>query len=712
MIPDDATLLAAFPAPPGDLHFRALLRQFSVDRIERPELRARVRALVSDGKLDRLPGNRYARCATEGGLIGTLSVHPKGFGFVTLDGGGESVYIDPRSLREAWHRDRVRLRVDQRSDGRSFGSVVEVVERGTHTLVGTLREQRGRWVVHPQDPRLPEHLPVEPQRGARDGDTVAVEVERFPGDPQGTLTRIIRVFGTDGAVARETDLVVYDLGLRVEFPVEAEAEADAASPTLSAAELARRADLRARPLVTIDPETARDFDDAIHTAPLDEGGWRMTVAIADVSHYVREGTALDDEAQARGTSVYLPDRVLPMLPERLSGDLCSLRPGVDRAAMVAEFTVERDGTLTNAKVYEAVICSHARFTYDRAARMLGLRGDADAPQPDDDPAYEALRPALEATLAATRARRRWRAKRGYLHIEVGEPKIWLGADGEVADVRAAPRHEAHLMVEDAMLAANEIVADWFVERELPALFRVHDRPTDASITRFRTQAAALEAPLQLKGRPSPTALNHYLRDQGKHPLSELLNLLLLRSMAKAVYDEEVAPHFGLGAPAYLHFTSPIRRYPDLVVHRLLKRAFAGSPVEDSEALDGLAEHCSRRERVAVDAERTVLDMYKARFLSHHIGERFVGTVVGVVPLGVFVQLDDHAVEGLLQADRLPDDDYRFDKTTGTLVGRKRKGSVGLGARIEVAIGRVDVSERRVDLNFVRHVGPRRAPRRG
>ncbi|MCA9545661.1 MAG: ribonuclease R [Myxococcales bacterium] len=704
MLPDDETLLKAIPAPPGDVHFRTLLKQFSVDRNERPHLRTQLRALAATGKVDRLRGNRFARPTVADGQVGTLTLHPRGFGFVQLDGGGESVYVDPRSLGRAMHRDRVRLRVESRGDGRSAGVVVGVVERGTHTFVGTLRGQRDRWVVHPQDPRLPDHMPAEPGPGA-DGDTVAVRILRFPGDPAGPMGEVFKVFDPDPTVTQATDLIVYDLGLRLDFPDEALAEAAAASPP-SEADLAERLDLRDRALVTIDPHSARDFDDALHARPRDEGGWRVTVAIADVAHYVRPDSALDTEAQARGTSVYLPDRVLPMLPERLSSDLCSLRPGEDRLAMAIEFDVAPDGTLANAQMANAVIRSHARLTYDRVARMLGLRSDEDEPTPDDEPAVEALRPSLEALLAATRARRRLRARRGFLNLEVGEPRIWFAEDGSVEDVRSAERHEAHLLVEDAMLAANELVAEWFAERELPALFRVHDRPPPEGLSRLRAQAADLGAPLELKGRPSPTILNRYLRQQADHPLASLLHLMLLRSMAKAVYDEEPAPHFGLGAPFYLHFTSPIRRYPDLVVHRLWKRAALGQPLEDADALDALAEHCSRRERVAQDAERTVLDMYKARFLADRVGEKYVGTVVGVVPLGLFVQLDAHAVEGLVNIERLHDDEYRFDKESGALIGRRTKRRIGLGARLEIAVRKVDVEARRVDFDLVRRVGRR------
>lgn len=708
MLPSDLELLAAFPEAPAALHFKTLLTQFKVPGDLRTAFKDQVRALCADEKLERLRGSRYARPVNADAMVGVLTIHARGFGFVNLDAGGDGIYIDARNQGDAMHRDRVRVRVRQQSGGRTEGIIEGVVDRGTHSLVGTYRVTRGGSMVHPQDPRLLDHLPVAPSDLAKDGDRVAVQMVRFPGDPEGPWGKVERVFGLDGEVARETDVIVYDLGLRLTFPPEVEYEVAQASGTITEAEVERRIDLRGMPLVTIDPESARDFDDAIHVSELDEGGWQVTVAIADVAHYVRPGTALDDEAFARGTSIYLPDRVLPMLPERLSNDLCSLRPNEDRLAMVAQFTILPDGELTAGAMCEAVIRSHARFSYDRAARMLGIRSAEDQPQADDDPIFEALRPNLQGLVDAMRARRRWRQRRGYLNLEVGEPRIWFGDDGEVEDVRPGSRHEAHLTVEDAMLAANEVVAGWFVEHRLPALFRVHGQPNEEALARFREQSVNLEAPFKLKGKATPIAFNRYLRANSDHPLSNLLNMLLLRSMAKAVYDESAAPHFGLGTSTYLHFTSPIRRYPDLLVHRLWKRAAQDDAQKDASVLHEAAMHCSRRERVAVEAERTVMDMYKARFLANHVGEEFTGTVIGVMSLGAFIQLDDHAVEGLLPADRLTDDIYRFDKDTGTLRGRKSGREVALGARMRVKIAKVDVAQRKVNLALVRRLGRKRS----
>lgn len=698
---DDA-LLAQFPPAPRSLTLRDLQKRLDVDFDSRDDLRAAVRNLVSTGKVEHLGGSRYGRAMDASTVLGTLTVHPRGFGFVALDGEGDDVYIDGANLGTAMHRDRVRVRIQRSSGTRTEGVIVSVADRGTHTFVGIFREGARRCVLHPQDARLPEHIPCDRARGVRDGDRVAAKFVRFPDDPMGALAEVVKVFENDGDTAKETDVVVYDLGLRVDFPPEVEAEARGLKLDLAAV-LADRRDLRDRALVTIDPESARDFDDALHAEPRHEGGWRVTVAIADVSHYVTEGSALDAEAVLRGTSIYFPDRVIPMLPHEISNDLCSLRPNEPRLAMVAEFDVLPDGEVGGAELYPAVICSHARFTYDRAARMLGLFPGTDGkllpPAEDDDPEFEDLRPELIALRDATRARRRWRAKRGYLVLEIGEPKVMFDTEGQVEDVRPAERHEAHMMVEDAMLIANEVVANWFVSQELPSVFRVHDNPVPLAMARFKEQALALGAPYKHVGKPSPQAFNKYLQSVREHPLSMLLNSLLLRSMAKAVYDEEAAPHFGLGAPEYLHFTSPIRRYPDLYVHRLLKAAWAGKPVVDEDAIDALAEHCSRRERVAVEAERSVFDMYKAHFLVGHVGETFDGVVINAVPLGLFVQLQPHMVEGLVHVDRLPGGSWRFDRDEGAIFNRNGD-RLGLGDRLRVEVSKVDVLARRVELTLV------------
>ena len=703
MLPSDDELVAAMSKSP--VPFRGLLKSMSIPASERAAFRAQLRALVTAGRVEHVKGNRYQRAGALDRVTGTLTMTTRGFGFVNATANkSEGVWIDRANIGTAMHRDTVTVRVQSSGKGRTEGIVEEVEERGTNTLVGTYRESSQSRLVHPQDARLPEHIIVERHGGARDGDTVAVEMTRYPDHPNGAAARVIRVFGTEGEAARETELIIYDLGLRLRFPADVTSDADAAPGGISMSELARRVDLRARPLVTVDPESARDFDDAVHAEALPSGGWRMTVAIADVSHFVTFGSPLDREARARGTSVYLPDRVIPMLPERLSSDLCSLKPEEDRYAMVVEFDVTPQGELTKPKFSEAVIRSHARFTYDRAADMMGMRGGE--PMTDDSERHEGLRPVLEAVRDATRARRAKRKRRGYLLIEVAEPRVFLDEDGQVDDVRSSERHEAHMMIEEAMLAANEIVAQHFVDAGLPSMFRVHDTPPPDNLERLMLQADGLGVSTKGLGKKvTPQRLSKWLKSHVDHPMYPLLSLMILRTMAKATYDAEVAPHFGLGAPAYLHFTSPIRRYPDLEVHRLVKRILMGKPLEDDAALDALAEQSGRRERVAVDAERTVLDLYKALFMRERIGEEFDGTIIGAAQPGVFVKLDEHAVEGMVSVEAMKGDYFELTPQ-GDFLGRRTKQRYGLGDRLRIKIENVDIRRRRVEFSVVTRLAMR------
>jgi ribonuclease R len=379
--------------------------------------------------------------------------------------------------------------------------------------------------------------------------------------------------------------------------------------------------------------------------------------------------------------------------------------------MVVEFSVGPDGELGRYEIYEAVIRSHVRFTYERVARMLGLRDPADAPMPDDDPAAEAQRGSLEAALHCTRALRRRRQRRGYLEIDLPEVRFVFDPAGGIGAVIPAERNEAHKLIEEAMLAANEVVARHFAASERQTLFRVHGRPPETGLTRFMAQAEALGAPLTVKGRISAARLTKYLRSIKGHPQERLLNMLVLRGMATAVYSHEPNLHFGLGTNFYLHFTSPIRRYPDLVVHRMIKEELRGAPSGFAEgSLAELAIECSRKERLAVEAERAVQDLYKALFLAQHVGEDFDGTIIGVIGVGLFVQIDEHFVEGLVPVDALQDDYYELDEEAAMLVGRHTGRTFGLGDRLKVRVAAVDARRRRVELHVAEPRFVRRASR--
>lgn len=701
---DPDAILAVLPPAPRTLHFREIGKRLHLDRAERPELWDALAQMADAGLLERHPGRHYGRPFTDTTAVGTLTVNPRGFGFVAREDGGEDLYVDGRDLAGAHHRDRVRVRIVPGRRGRVAAEVIEVVERGTHTFVATLRDSRtARWLV-PRDTRLPEHVRVvtvaEDLPDARDGDLVAAAFTDWPDDAEAPISaRIIRVFGREGQTARETDMAVFDLGLRVDFPDEVEAEAAAHGDAIDPAEAARRLDLRGLPLLTIDPESARDFDDAVHAAPRPGGGWRMTVAVADVAHYVPRGGALDHEARQRSFSVYLPDRVLPMLPHPLSSGLCSLRPDEDRLAMVTIFDVAPDGTRGPARCAEAVIRSHARLTYDEAADMLGLRG---LPPTPGRPEHAPLLPVLEALRDATRALRDHRRRRGRLDLDTAEPKVRFAPDGRVIGIATYERHEAHRLIEEAMVATNEAIASQFVEARHPSVFRVHDDPSAEGIARFRVHAEQLGAHLPEDAEDDLRALDRWLDTLDNHPRRPLLHMLLLRAMARAEYRAECSPHYGLGAPAYLHFTSPIRRYPDLAVHRLVKDALRHREGTELGELEGIAREATRRERITVDAEREVMALYKALSMQDKVGLVAEGLVMGLTDSGLFVQLDQYNVEGMVRFDKPGGPRYRMTRDGTALVDPRTGDTHRLGDALRVRVVDVSVRQRRIELALVRH----------
>ena len=694
---DRQRIVDCIPEAPQTIRVRDLMRSLNVPRGSRSALKDLLEDLVAEGILRRAGNRRYAKVGDDTVCFGTLTMTRNGYGFVALENDQPDVFVSGKNIYPAMHRDRVAISMFTNTRGRTEGEVKDVIERGTHSFVGYVHQARHAQWITPRDERLPERIQLIGD--ATHGQLVAAEIVEWPERGRHrTTARVVRVFADEGRASKESEIIVYDLGLPMQFDEACLAEADRLEePNLSLAG-AERVDLTARAFFTVDPQSARDFDDAVYAEPDGRGGWLLSVAVADVAHFVAEGAHIDQAAHERGFSVYLPDRVLPMLPERLSADLCSLRPDVDRFAMVVDTHVSSEGELTLVGIMNAVIRSRKRLSYGRCAALLGLQGSAEADLEQALP--EDVESAMHAVLDATRALRRRRKKSGYLELDVAEPVVRLGPSGDVEAIDIPKRHEAHLMVEEAMLAANVSVAQFFVSRGLGSLFRTHAHPPEKGLERFQKQVRALG--LRIPFIESAGGLTAALKKLKHHKSAWLANMLLLRAMAKAEYSAAVEPHFGLGFDAYLHFTSPIRRYADLTVHRLVKVLLSAETIEPDE-LEELARHCSRRERLVLDAEREVIGLYKAIFMQSYLNEELEAIVSGVSKNGLFIHFPDVHCDGFIPINELREDWFDANDEQTQLVGRNTGNCYTLGDSILAEVVEVSVSKRRVT---ARSLGPR------
>ncbi|HSD21606.1 MAG TPA: ribonuclease R [Anaeromyxobacter sp.] len=703
------------------LSVRELMQRAKLHQGERTDVKRALRDLTRDGVLLRdgkrfsLPAARPAGAPAAGlaapgarqGLrrpgrgnevVGTLKKHRDGFGFVArLDRKGDDVFLPPDEAAKALDGDLVRIEIVPARGGRTAGRLVEVVERRRRLLIGTYHARGARSFVVPADEALVEVVPVPETSAAQDGDVVKVALEPGTARLQGA---IVEAIGRPGEPRVEVLKVAYAKGFADVFPDPVRAEAEATPDHVRAEDRERRRDLTALPLVTIDGEDARDFDDAVYVERLEErqgkGLYRLVVAIADVADYVRPGSALDAEASRRGTSVYFPMQVLPMLPERLSNGICSLNPEVDRLCMVADLVVDEHGDTRSADVYEAVMRSAARCTYTEVARVLAG---------ESLPERERFRDRFQVMAELQEKLTAMRGRRGALDFDLPEAKIVLGDDGQVVAIEKRPRNRAHRIVEEFMLAANEAVARWFGTRDLPTIYRVHDVPDEEKLQAFLDLAESHG--FEVPEAPGPRALNALLGRFRGHAQQRALNQLLLRAMMQAIYSTENIGHYGLAAEHYLHFTSPIRRYPDLVTHRLLKEEWSrrhGQPARETPAgvLAELAAISSERERAAMEAEREIAAYYAALFMKDKVGERFDGVVSAVVEFGIFVELTRWFVEGLVKIEDLggaPE----LDTELHALVDRTTGRAFRVGDEVTVEVVSASPVRRRIELSLVEEV---------
>jgi ribonuclease R len=615
-------------------------------------------------------------------FTGRIEGHPDGHGFLAPEGGEQKIFLAAVEMSQVLHGDRARVRVtglDHRD--RPAGEIVEVLERAHTRIVGRLHRERGVLYLIPEDRRIAQDVLVPPAEAgkAKPGQVVTVELDGQPTKLSQPIGRVVEVLGDYAGPGMEIEIALRKFALPFDFARKAEAQARALPEGVRDDDLKGRRDLRELPLVTIDGETARDFDDAVHAAR--EGkGFRLWVAIAAVAHYVRHGDALDTEARERGTSVYFPRRVIPMLPEKLSNGLCSLNPQVDRLAMVCEMAITPKGTVARYEFYAAVIRSQARLTYEQVWTQLST-GKA--------PVHLAVLYDVFKALHAART------QRGAIDFETVETRMEFDDHGKIRRIVAAPRNDAHRLIEECMLAANVCAGQFLAARGQPALYRVHEVPAEEKVRGLREFLAELGLALSGGDKPKPKDYAQLLERIRARPDFALLQTLLLRSLKQAVYTPENAGHFGLAFDAYVHFTSPIRRYPDLLTHRGIKAALASRRYEGVD-WDELGRHCSETERRADDASRDVESWLKCHYMQDHVGGVFEGAITGVTPFGLFVTLDDYFVDGLVHISELGRDYFEFDAARHMLFGSRTKTRYRLADRMKVKLVRVSLDSRKID----------------
>ena len=685
---------------------------------EPSSLNAALAELERSGQVIRNRAGLLLLSARANLLAGQVQGHRDGFGFLIRDDRGPDVALPESEMSKVVHGDRVLVRVrgtDRR--GRPEGEIVEVVERRTHQLVGRLINERGVSIVVPEDQRIRHDILVPPHAAGkgRDGQVVVVEIVQQPQRDLQAVGRVIEVLGEIDDPGMEIEIAVRKFSVPHQFSETVLTQARSLPQSVRKSDLRGRVDLRDVPLVTIDGEDARDFDDAVYCEPIPRGGWRLIVAIADVDHYVAAGSELDFEAQNRSTSVYFPRRVIPMLPEELSNGLCSLNPEVDRLVMVCDMVVAKKGTVRAYQFYPAVMHSHARLTYTEVWEALSN------PASRATERHRTLLPHLhnlhELYLAFSKAR----IERGALDFETTETQILCDPQGRIERIVPRTRNDAHRLIEECMLAANVCAADFLHRKGHPTLYRVHEGPTPQKLEALRATLKAFSLQLEGGENPRPHDYARLAERVRTRPDSPLLQTMLLRSMQQAIYSPHNSGHFGLAYEAYAHFTSPIRRYPDLLVHRAIKAVLANRQVVpalgpvfgdgdgdgDGSGGDALARWeklgnlCSVNERRADDASRDVEAWLKSYYVRERVGETYAGSISAVVPFGIFVVLDELFVEGLVHVSELGSEYFQFNEATHELRGERTGMRFRLGDRLVVQVARVDLEARRIDFRLVK-----------
>jgi ribonuclease R len=699
-------ILQVVAAHDGPMDADALARKLALTEPDRFEaLEKRLQAMLRDGQLLQNRRGGFVPAARADLVPGTVIANPNGFGFLRPDSGaGDDLFLPPFEMRKVTHGDRVLASVTgvDRS-GRKEGAIVEVLERRLNRLLGRYTEDAGIAYVVPDDKRIQRNvmIPQDARNNAKPGQLVVVEITQAQDQHRPPIGKVLAVLGDKLTASLAVEAAIHGHEIPHEFSPEVLAQAVAVPLDVQASEVTRRLDLRALPLVTIDGEDAKDFDDAVWCEP-NADGFRLIVAIADVSHYVRPGTPLDGEAQLRATSVYFPGFVVPMLPETLSNGICSLMPTVDRLCFVCDMQVGRDGIVTAASFHEAVMHSHARLTYTDVWNVVGEG------IPEDDRAAALakvgpLLPQIQRLHQLYRVLDKARAKRGAIEFESSEVRFVLDAKGAVSQAGMIQRNDAHKLIEECMIAANVQAALYLLSTHIPAPYRDHDKPPESKYADLGEFLKEFQLRMPPWGKVRPMDFRNMLEKIRERPDATLLESVILRSQSLAVYAPDNIGHFGLALEAYAHFTSPIRRYPDLLVHRAIKHALAGGSPDSyaytPHAMASLSLQCSERSRRADEAQREVDERYRAAWMEGHVGQEFEGTISGVTSFGLFVELDESKVNGLVHVTQLANDFYHFDAVRKTLTGERRGREYRLGDRVRVVL-KASVEDRKIDFRLV------------
>ncbi len=681
------------------MSMREILRELDVDKTGRTRMRRAIKALAESGAIVRIKGNRYGLPEKMNLVTGLVQGHRDGYGFLIPDDPkSDDLFLGAKNFDEAMHGDHVVCRVEAtRSDGRREGKVIRILERAHEVVVGRFEKSRSGGYVTPFESRMSQNLfiPAGDTKKAKDGAAVIAEIIEYPSRAHQPLGRITKVLGDPGDPAVEIHIATARFHLRSEFSLPALSKARALKSPQEK-DCKGRLDLRDRPIVTIDGETAKDFDDAVEVEKLAGGKWRLGVHIADVSHYVREGSPLDKEAYKRGVSVYLPGTVIPMLPFELSNVICSLNPEVDRLTMSCIMTISKNGDVIDYKIRESVIRSVERMTYGDVAAIVDKEDSALIAR------YDGLVDSFRDMKTLAKLLQAKRRKNGAIDFDLPEPEVILDITGRPENIIRAERNVAHRIIEEFMLLANRTVAEHIVDRGHSAVHRVHDKPDPLKIEAFKEFVSAFGFRFGKGDQVSSRKMQEILASVSGKPEERLITHVLLRSMKQARYSSESLGHFALGFSHYAHFTSPIRRYPDLVVHRALKELIHKDkkPGAWSEKTTEIAEHCSITERTAEEAERDMIKLKQTQYMAKRIGEEFDGIISGVTNFGFFVELREPAVDGLVRVTTIHDDYYHYKEAEHALVGEKTGKRFRLGDPARIIVTNVSTERRQIDFEWI------------